>query len=69
MAEAGVPNFEAVLWFGLMAPSEVPPAILDKLAWAANEAIKSDEVVNTLRPNDVQLIGGSREVPAISARK
>jgi tripartite-type tricarboxylate transporter receptor subunit TctC len=61
MAEAGVPNFEAVLWFGLMAPSEVPPAILDKLAWAANEAIKSDEVVNTLRPNDVQLIGGSRE--------
>jgi tripartite-type tricarboxylate transporter receptor subunit TctC len=61
MAEAGVPNFEAVLWFGLMAPSGVSDVILDKLARAANEPIKSEEVVNTLQPRDVQLIGGTRE--------
>jgi tripartite-type tricarboxylate transporter receptor subunit TctC len=61
MAEAGVPNFEAVLWFGLMAPSGVPEAVLDKLARAANEAIKSEEVVSTLQPKDVQLIGGTRD--------
>jgi tripartite-type tricarboxylate transporter receptor subunit TctC len=44
-----------------MAPSGVSDVILDKLARAANEAIKSEEVVNTLQPRDVQLIGGTRE--------
>ena len=31
MAESGYPGFEAVPWFGLMAPTGTPPAIIDKL--------------------------------------
>jgi len=31
MAESGYPGFEAVPWFGLMAPAGTPPAILDRL--------------------------------------
>ncbi len=31
MAEAGVPGYEAVIWLGLMAPHNTPPAITGKL--------------------------------------
>jgi tripartite-type tricarboxylate transporter receptor subunit TctC len=31
MAESGYPGFEAVPWFGLMAPAGTPPAIIDRL--------------------------------------
>lgn len=31
MHESGFPGFEATAWFGLMAPSGTPPAIVDKL--------------------------------------
>jgi tripartite-type tricarboxylate transporter receptor subunit TctC len=39
MAESGYPGFEAVPWFGLLAPSGTPPDVLDKL---------HDETVKTL---------------------
>lgn len=61
MIEAGVPNFESVLWFGLAAPAGTPQPIIDKLARAANEAIKSDEVTKTLQAQTVATIGGSPE--------
>ena len=44
MIEAGVPNFELVLWFGLVAPAGTPQPVIDKLSRGANEALKSDEV-------------------------
>jgi tripartite-type tricarboxylate transporter receptor subunit TctC len=31
MAEAGVPEYEAVIWLGVMAPAKTPPAVLRKL--------------------------------------
>jgi tripartite-type tricarboxylate transporter receptor subunit TctC len=50
-----------VLWFGLAAPAGTPQPIIDKLARAANEAIKSDEVTKTLQAQTVATIGGSPE--------
>ena len=44
MIEAGVPDCESVLWFGISAPAGTPQPIIDKLSRAANEALKSDEV-------------------------
>lgn len=49
MIEAGVPGFESVLWFGLMAPAGTPQAVIDKLSRAANEALTSDDVSNRCR--------------------
>lgn len=37
IAEAGVPGYESIAWYGLIAPAGLPPAVLDKLA---NEVIK-----------------------------
>jgi tripartite-type tricarboxylate transporter receptor subunit TctC len=44
IAESGVPGFEAVLRYGLVAPAGTPRAIIDKLNAALNTALKSDEI-------------------------
>ena len=61
MAEAGLPDFETGLWFGLMAPAGTPKAIIDKLNKAGNEALKAEEVSKTLTPLGIDLVGGSPE--------
>ena len=59
MVEAGVPDCESVLWFGIEAPAGTPQPIIDKLNRAANEAVKSDEVVNSLKGQTVAVHGGT----------
>jgi len=59
MAEAGLPGFNTGLWFGLMAPAGTPRSAIDKIAAAANEAIKTEAVVEKLRPQGITLLGGS----------
>jgi tripartite-type tricarboxylate transporter receptor subunit TctC len=61
MIEAGVPNFESVLWFGLAAPAGTPQPIIDKLNRAANEALKADDLVKSLKAQSVAVHGGSPE--------
>jgi tripartite-type tricarboxylate transporter receptor subunit TctC len=59
MIEAGVPDCVSVLWFGIAAPAGTPRPIIDKLSKAANEALKSDEVLKSLKSQSVETIGGS----------
>ena len=61
IAETLVPGFECSVWFGLMAPAGTPQPVIDKLAAAANAALKSDEVVSKLRPAGFEPRGGSPE--------
>jgi tripartite-type tricarboxylate transporter receptor subunit TctC len=61
MIEAGVADFESVLWFGLVAPAGTPQPIIDKLARAANEALAAPEVAKTLEAQTVARIGGPPE--------
>ena len=57
--EAGVPDCVSVLWFGLAAPTGTPQPIIDKLAKAANEAVKSDDIAKALRAQTVEALGGT----------
>jgi len=59
MIEAGLPGFETGLWFSLVAPAGTPKEIIDRLAAAANEALKADEVAKALTPQGIDLVGGS----------
>ena len=59
MVEAGVPDCVSVLWFGLVAPAGTPRPIIDRLAAAANEALKQDEVKTSLRAQTVEAHGGT----------
>jgi tripartite-type tricarboxylate transporter receptor subunit TctC len=43
--EAGVPNYEATIWLGLMAPSGTPKPIIDKLNTAVNAVVKRPDIV------------------------
>ena len=49
MAEAGMPDFDASLWLGLLAPAGTPRPIIDKLNDAARKAMHLPETVEALR--------------------
>jgi tripartite-type tricarboxylate transporter receptor subunit TctC len=61
LSEQGLRDFDAPLWFGLMAPAGTAREVIDKLARAANEALKSDDVVAPLRAQGIDPTGGSPE--------
>jgi tripartite-type tricarboxylate transporter receptor subunit TctC len=44
-AEAGMPNFKMLVWFGLSAPKGTPQPIVDKLSKALNVALSDPAVV------------------------
>ena len=58
MVEAGLPDFEAGVWFGLVAPAGTPRAVIDKLSAAANKALASDDVAAKLRAQGFEPMGG-----------
>jgi tripartite-type tricarboxylate transporter receptor subunit TctC len=58
MAEAGMPDFDTSIWFGLMAPADTPREIVDKLARATGDALKSSEVLASLHPQGFDALSG-----------
>jgi tripartite-type tricarboxylate transporter receptor subunit TctC len=61
MFEAGVPDCISVLWFGLVALAGTPQPIIDRLSNAANEALKSNDVLKSLKAATIAAHGGSPE--------
>ena len=59
MAEAGLPGFDTGLWFGLLAPAGTPKPAVDRIAAAVNEALKAESVEKALRPQGIDLLGGT----------
>lgn len=49
IAESGVPGYEAITIFGLLAPAQVPRAIIDTLNSAVGKAMRSPEVGESLK--------------------
>lgn len=48
MAEAGVPGYESVAWYGMVAPAGIPPRVLDKLAAETVRATHSADMKTAL---------------------
>jgi tripartite-type tricarboxylate transporter receptor subunit TctC len=59
IAEVLLPGFDCTVWFGLMAPAGTPRAVIDKLAAAANVALKSEDVVGKLAAAGFEPLEGS----------
>ena len=59
MAEAGMPDFDTSIWFGLMAPAGTRADIIDKLARAVPEAIKSSEAQTALKSRGFDALTGA----------
>ncbi|MBU3606412.1 tripartite tricarboxylate transporter substrate binding protein [Polynucleobacter sp. MWH-Creno-3A4] len=58
-AEQGLPGFEAVSWFSLMAPANLPPAIQKRLNRATFQALESQGVKNRLLAGGLEPAPGS----------
>ena len=61
MIEAGVPDFDASLCYGLVAPAATPRAVIDRLNAALQEALASDEVKKQLALDGTEVIPGTPE--------
>lgn len=61
IAEAGVPGYEAELWFGVIAPAGTPAAVVDRLNREINRFIRSDFMQKRLATQGARAIGSSRD--------
>jgi len=61
MDEAGMPGFDAGIWIGLLAPAGTPPDIVDRLARAADAALKTESVAAALKAQGIDRLGGGPE--------
>jgi tripartite-type tricarboxylate transporter receptor subunit TctC len=61
VAEAGVPNYESGVWFGLMVPAATPKDVIAKLNSAAVQATKSPEFIKRMTDLGYSIIPGSPE--------
>jgi tripartite-type tricarboxylate transporter receptor subunit TctC len=59
MVEAGYPGFEAVPWFGLMAPAGTSPAIIDKLHRETVKVLTQPDVRKKLEDLGLDVVGNS----------
>jgi tripartite-type tricarboxylate transporter receptor subunit TctC len=61
MVEAGLPGFDASLYYGLAAPAGTPRTIIDKLNKVLREALASDEVRKQLGNDGTEITPGTPE--------
>lgn len=61
LAESGYKDFDAVTWFGILAPAGTPAPIVAQLNQAINVALKDPEVAEKLRSEGGDVLGGSAE--------
>jgi tripartite-type tricarboxylate transporter receptor subunit TctC len=56
-----IPGFQAINWFGLLAPSGMEDKLLDRIAKDANDVLKRKEVVDRFTSEGVEIGGIPRE--------
>lgn len=61
LAESGIKGFDAVTWFGVLAPANTPAPIVAQLNKAINQALKHPEVAEKLRSEGGEILGGTSE--------
>src|SRR5262249_603836 len=73
VSEAGLPGFEATVWYALLAPTGTPADVVAKLNAAVNAYLKSDKAKSLFDSLGLQPCGGSpqelKEFMAAEVRK
>ena len=60
-AEAGVANYDATFWYGLLAPARTPPALIARLNREMSAALKDPIVVQQLETQGLLAAPSSAE--------
>ena len=68
VAEAGVPGYEAVQWYGFLAPAGTPPAIIAQIHAEAVKALNSAEMREKLAHDGAEPVGSTSEAFAAHIR-
>jgi tripartite-type tricarboxylate transporter receptor subunit TctC len=68
VAEAGVPGYEAGVWFGLAVPAGTPKAIIDKLSAEAIKGTRSPDFVKRMTELGYVILGENGEKMAAMLR-
>lgn len=61
VAESGYPGFQAVTWFGLVGPANLPKDVIAKVNAAFNKALLSPDVRTKLVEQGADVLGGTPE--------
>ena len=61
LAESGYKGFDAVTWFGILAPAGTPAPIVAQLNKAINQALVLPDVAEKLRSEGGEVLGGTPE--------
>ncbi len=61
VAEMGLPGYEGILWIGIVAPAATPRPVIEKLAAAAQRAVRIPELAERLKRDGVEPVGGTPE--------
>jgi tripartite-type tricarboxylate transporter receptor subunit TctC len=59
-----LPGFEAVAWYGIVAPPQTPKSVVDKINADVNEALRQPPVRDLLKKLSAEIFGGSVEQTA-----
>ena len=58
-AEAGVPGYESVVWYGLLAPATTRSAIVDRLSQAAHKTVMSPDLRERMSGDGAEPVGSA----------
>ncbi|MDH3289341.1 MAG: tripartite tricarboxylate transporter substrate binding protein [Betaproteobacteria bacterium] len=61
VAEAGVPGYESVLWYGLLAPGGTPRPIIERLHGAMRDVLYSPEVKRRFDADGAKILANTPE--------
>lgn len=69
IAEAGLPGYEATLWYGIVLPAKAAPALVSRLNTEFNQAMQQPEMRERMNSEGVVVIGSTPEQFADHLRK
>ena len=61
VAEQGVPGFESVAWWGVIAPAGTPPEIISRMNEELVKALKAPDVAEKLSAQGMEIVGSKPE--------
>ena len=62
VAESGLPGYDVTVWFGLLGPARMPPALVHRLSAEAKTAVRNPDLVRRLEAEGTDAIGNAPEV-------
>ena len=69
MSEAGVPGYDAASWYALLAPANMPNAVLERLNREVVQILRTDEVRERLAAQGLEATGSTRQELATQIRE